>query len=145
MIPETDEEWENMHRDIKNFFKSVSQDYNEVSSPFGGPKVLFAEVGRKPVGMIKYDLRPGCDIVEIDELNVNPAFRRMGIGFQLLDDVIQEARMYDCQRIIVTPQEGSVGFYKRMGFKGDDPEEPEEMWLDLDENCWFCDSSSRVH
>jgi GNAT superfamily N-acetyltransferase len=142
--PQTDEEEQNMMRDNEQFLKATRKEYDEVSSIFGNSRVLFAEVGRKPIGMIKYDLDPEYEIVEIEELNVTPAFRGMGIGFQLLEDVITEARMYDCQRITVIPQEGSIGFYDRMGFKGNDPEKPTQMWLDLNESYWTCDSDSTI-
>ena len=143
-IPKTEEQLEEIRRENKALIQATSRDYEKAASVFSDSKVMFAEVCGKPVGMMVCTLVPGWDIAELEELNVNPAFRGKGIGFQLLENLINEARMYGCKIITVTPSGDSAEFYRRLGFKGNYPENPTEMWLNLNDY-WTSDSDFSIH
>lgn len=48
-----------------------------------------------------------------------PEFRGKGIGAELLQNVINWAKAEDFELLLVYPSEGSINFYRRLGFEND--------------------------
>ncbi len=66
-------------------------------------------------GLVTYDIRGGeCEIISLDSLQAG-----RGIGTQLVEAVVDEARRRGCARIVVSTTNDNlraVGFYQKRGF-----------------------------
>ncbi|MFA4700167.1 GNAT family N-acetyltransferase [Pyrococcus kukulkanii] len=85
--------------------------------------VLVAEIGNEVVGelellieeeMFLKKLRKVCNA---DVLIVHRDFRRKGIGKALMQKAEEFAKAKGCDVILVSPEDRSYGFYKRLGYK----------------------------
>ena len=64
--------------------------------------------------------RPGHPLARwgyVGNAVVAPAYRDAGLGRRLLDEVVGEARRRGYVRIVLSPSERSVPFYRRAGFR----------------------------
>jgi GNAT superfamily N-acetyltransferase len=83
-----------------------------------------AEINGTAVGMVNLAIfermpRPGGAASRWGYLGnafVLATHRNRGIGRALLDALVDEARQRDCVRLVLSPTERSVSFYKRAGF-----------------------------
>jgi len=55
-------------------------------------------------------------LVEVEDLFVEPAEMRRGIGRKLIDDLIATARAKGAERLEVTANPHALGFYEKLGF-----------------------------
>lgn len=56
------------------------------------------------------------DVVEIEDLSVDPAWMRRGVGQRLVLDVVAIAHRHGIARVEVTGNNQARGFYARVGF-----------------------------
>ena len=59
-------------------------------------------------------------VLHIDSIAVLPEHRSQGIGHQLLDALVQEARQHRCNTLVLevaTPNEAGIAFFKSHGFR----------------------------
>ena len=115
----------------------------------------FAEVDGEPVGMLNvavFDRMPRPGQVPgrwgyLGNAFVLYRYRNAGIGRRLLDAAIEHARVRGFVRLVLSPSERSVPFYRRSGFRPatsllllalDDPTPVDDDRLDLD---WFGDDA----
>ena len=84
------------------------------SSPAKGRRTRVAVVDDAIVGFATTTLGAGC--LELDDLFVDPASMRRGVGRALIVDAATLARDRQVVRIGVTANEQALGFYERVGF-----------------------------
>jgi GNAT superfamily N-acetyltransferase len=95
-----------------------------LASPGSG--ILVADSAGTVVGLLSYAIRPslvhaGRSCV-IEELVVDEAAQRQGIGAQLVEDLLRRAAAWGCIEVSVTTlagQRGAIEFYKARGFSDD--------------------------
>ena len=63
----------------------------------------------------------GDTAVEVEDLFVDPAWMRRGVGLALVVDMIVTAQAQGCRRLEVTANEHARAFYARAGFVDDGP------------------------
>ena len=56
------------------------------------------------------------DVIELDDLFVDPDWMRRGVGLQLVRDVVAIARQRRIRRVEVTANAHALGFYEKTGF-----------------------------
>lgn len=82
-----------------------------VASPNGHMVGYTAAVVRRP--------RAGA-LLHVDSIGVLPDYRNQGIGHQLLQAVIEEAKRRRCRTVVLevaTPNEAGIAFFKSHGFR----------------------------
>jgi ribosomal protein S18 acetylase RimI-like enzyme len=88
--------------------------------------VLLAEMSGKPIGFIhlsfpreeKYQISIG--FATIHEIYVKPAYRRLGVGNQLMKEtlrIIKERNFKNVRLSVISRNVEAVQFYKKFGFK----------------------------
>ena len=85
--------------------------------------IWVAHGDEKPVGMVNvlYSLSTalGGKVALLEDMVVDPAYRRCGIGSRLLSHAVAQARNHDCLRITLLTDQGNSeaqAFYRRHGF-----------------------------
>ncbi len=85
--------------------------------------IWVAHCDEMPVGMVNvlYSLSTalGGKVALLEDMVIDPAYRRCGIGSQLLSHAVAHARNHDCQRItLLTDQDNleAQAFYRQHGF-----------------------------
>jgi GNAT superfamily N-acetyltransferase len=85
--------------------------------------IWVAHVDEKPVGMVNvlYSLSSalGGKVALLEDMVVDPAYRRCGIGSRLLNHAVAQAQNHDCLRITLLTDQGNSeaqAFYRRHGF-----------------------------
>lgn len=95
-----------------------------LASPGSG--ILVADDAGEIVGLLSFSMRPsllhaGRSCV-IEELVVDQATQRQGIGARLVEELLSHAAAWGCIEVSVTalaPQRGAIEFYKSQGFSDD--------------------------
>jgi ribosomal-protein-alanine N-acetyltransferase len=83
--------------------------------------LLVAVVDERVVGYTACVVRPRAGpLAHIDSIAVLPRHQNQGIGHQLLQELIQEARQRRCKSLtleVAAPNEAGIAFFKRHGFQ----------------------------
>ena len=91
------------------------------------------------LGLVTPNIRPG--IAQLAYLHVSNAYRRLGIGARITQELIEEAIRWGAKKVYVSamPSGSAVGFYRSQGFEPVDtpiPElfdlEPEDIHMMMD-------------
>lgn len=82
-----------------------------------------ALVDKKIIGFISYTIRTVIrypkPIMEVEELYINPDYRKHGVGRKLMEHVLEYAKSVPCQYIFLASdikREEAHEFYKALGF-----------------------------
>lgn len=59
----------------------------------------------------------GGKVGHVEDVVVSPNYRGMGLGSQLVQRCLQEARGAGCYKVILSCQSDRVSFYERLGFR----------------------------
>lgn len=107
-------------------FQGFDQELAELPGAYVPPRgrLLLATVDGQPAGCVA--LRPESgDTCELKRLYVRPAFRATGLGRQLMDRMLAEARGagYRHMRLdtVVGKMDKAIAMYRRYGFKEIEP------------------------
>lgn len=115
-------EYERAADEVTNAPEQLARDGFGETPLFG---VLVAEVGGTVVGMSLYYFRYSTwkgKRLYLEDLIVKPAFRGLGLGKQLLDATVAEARRTECTGLmwqVLDWNEPSIEFYKKYGARLD--------------------------
>jgi ribosomal protein S18 acetylase RimI-like enzyme len=93
--------------------------------PGGGPEdVLVALAGSEIAGYTQIGrvlpLESNSHVLEVKGLTVDPAYRRRGVGRQLLEAAVREAGARGARRLtlrVLAPNEGARALYEHCGFR----------------------------
>jgi GNAT superfamily N-acetyltransferase len=86
---------------------------NTASTQEGRTRVATAEDGR----VVAFaTTAPVGDLVEIEDLFVQPDWMGRGVGRALVADIVAEARRRGAQRVEVIATDPAVAFYRKLGF-----------------------------
>lgn len=58
----------------------------------------------------------GGVVGHIEDVAVNPAFQKHGVGRALVEHLLDECREFRCYKVILDCAEGVIPFYERLGF-----------------------------
>lgn len=58
----------------------------------------------------------GGVVGHIEDVAVNPAFQKHGVGRALVEHLLEECREFRCYKVILDCAEGVIPFYERLGF-----------------------------
>ncbi len=78
---------------------------------------LAVDEGDVVVGFAAYRIK--YDVAELEDLFVDPAYMRRGIGEQLVLDISRHLRTLGYQTLHVTANPHAMDFYEHMGFVAD--------------------------
>jgi GNAT superfamily N-acetyltransferase len=103
---------------------SFSEMFEKWVEQEAGRRFWIAEAGEEPVGMVNLVLfermpRPGLGSSRwgyLANMYVVPEHRGNGVGQVLVRAAVDEATTSGCERIVLSPSERSVGFWRRLGF-----------------------------
>ena len=104
IVNERDREWMLANRDIA-VFEGRGLDEGHVR---------VAEIAGRIVGFVT--ALPEADLLELDDLFVDPDWMRRGIATVLIDDVRRRAREMGITRVEVTANDHAMAFYESAGF-----------------------------
>lgn len=122
-------------------FQGFDKELAELPGAYVPPKgrLLLATVDGEPAGCVA--LRPMANgACELKRLFVRPAFRATGLGRQLMDRILAEAREMGYRRMrlntVVGQMDRAIALYRRLGFREIEAydEHPVEgtIWMDLE-------------
>ena len=114
-------------------------DYTKISETFSSIledkfyRLIVYETDDKIVGtallLVQKNLsHGGRPYGHIENVVVDSSYRGKGIGKEMLEYLINEARKYNCYKVILNGRKGTEGFYESAGFKRTDET---EMRIDL--------------
>ncbi|MDP8012779.1 MAG: GNAT family N-acetyltransferase, partial [Nanoarchaeota archaeon] len=114
-------------------------DYTEISETFSSIlkdkfyRLIVYETNGKIVGtallLVQKNLsHGGRPYGHIENVVVDSSYRGKGIGKEMLEYLINEAKKYNCYKVILNGRKGTEGFYESAGFKRTDET---EMRIDL--------------
>ena len=78
-----------------------------------------AIAGDRVVGFASWLAAAAADVVEVEDLFVDPGWMRRGIGSALVHDLIEIARDAGARRAEVTANQHALAFYQSVGFTVD--------------------------
>jgi putative acetyltransferase len=113
--------WISLEQGIDLSFQGIEEELNSLPGAFSPPNgcMLIAEIDGLPVGCVA--LRPlDTSICEMKRMYVRPAYRGLGIGKALGEQIIREAksRGYQLMRLdTADTMKTAQGLYKSLGFK----------------------------
>ncbi len=90
---------------------------SELSVRQGRTRVAIAPESRKAVGFASWLVKD--DVIELEDLFVDPKWMRRGIGWELVLDAVDIAKERGFDRLAVTANPHALTFYERVGFTGD--------------------------
>lgn len=93
----------------KNYTAFVATIENEIIS-----NIYLGILSRTPS-----PIKDGKSIGYITNVFTKKEYRNKGIGGKLMDSVIDYAKNDDCEVLFVWPSEGSITYYQRAGFSGE--------------------------
>jgi putative acetyltransferase len=120
-------------------FENFDNELAELPGKYEPPSgcLLLATVGDEPAGCVASKGLAG-NVCEMKRLYVRPPYRRTGLGRQLTERIVAEARQlgYQAIRLTTVPSvmEGAVSLYRSLGFKEISPYcfHPEEaLYMEL--------------
>ena len=102
-------------------FQGLAHELDHLDTVYGAPDgfVLLATVDGEAAGCVACK-RYGEGVGEVKRLYVRPAFRGRGLGFQLLDSLLQRARRNGTQCVLLDAVPQTIDaqrMYLRMGFQ----------------------------
>jgi putative acetyltransferase len=109
------------HLCFQDFEKEMSELPGRYAPPEGRILLAFAE--DDPAGCVAMK-KLGSGICEMKRFYVRPSYRGRGIGHQLAEAIIAEARMtgYDRMRLDTVPSmQSAIAIYEALGFKDTEP------------------------
>jgi N-acetylglutamate synthase-like GNAT family acetyltransferase len=112
--------------------KKAEREFRELADERGEQRLLFAELAGRIAGYAIYTPLKKESAVSIDRLYVNPRFQRFGVGRDLVEHIIGEAKQIEAGNVFVIPIEESKRFYEEMGFiKSNESDFEAEMHLNV--------------
>ena len=101
-----------MQWNLESFERDLQENNVSLSSSF------VMEVGGERAGILLISFREKRS--RIDLMGVIPKFRRSGIGFQMVDEVIRISKWKGCERVtleVLKRDLRALSFYQRFGFR----------------------------
>ena len=122
-------------------FQGFDKELAELPGAYVAPRgrLLLATVNGEPAGCVA--LRPMPDgACELKRLFVRPAYRSTGLGRQLMDRILAEAREIGYRQIrldtVVGQMDKAIAIYRRYGFKEIEPHGghpvPGSIYMEMD-------------
>jgi ribosomal protein S18 acetylase RimI-like enzyme len=110
-------------------FQSFDKELAELPGIYAPPdgRLLLATINGQPAGCAALHKLDG-DICEMKRLYVRPQFRGLGLGRQLTEQIIADARNIGYKKMrldtIAGRMDHAIGLYRQLGFKEIDPYRP---------------------
>jgi glucosamine-phosphate N-acetyltransferase len=116
-------------KDLKNISKLVNKGFKRKNKAINNcfidnPNILcfVAEVEDEIVGTATLNLLQKIDRVagQIEDVVVDENYKNQGIGSALLKELIKQAKLNNCYKVMLNCKVDNIGFYEKLNFESNE-------------------------